>query len=323
MNVRGADAAELDQLATVWFDAWRDAHEQIVPAELTRVRTWERFRARLEAALPNVRVVGAPGAPVGFSLLKGDELYQLYVSAAARGSGAAAALVADAEDRLSAAGVETAWLACAVGNERAARFYEKCGWRRARTMVSKLETPDGELPLEVWRYEKRLAGRSRTSRVIAARPDEIYGAFVDPAALVAWLPPAEMTGVMHEFDPRVGGGYRMSLFYPPTAQDVRGKTAEREDMVDVRFVELTPPHRIVEGVTFVTNDPRLSGEMTLTTTFEPVAAGTNVTMLFENLPPGVRPEDNDAGARLSLEQLAHRFEGGSEGGFEGGDDSRA
>jgi GNAT superfamily N-acetyltransferase len=89
-------------------------------------------------------------------MVQGDELYQLFVSSEARGSGAAAALVADAEARLAAAGVGIAWLACAIGNERAARFYEKCGWRRAGTMINPLDTPDGVLPLEVWRYEKRL-----------------------------------------------------------------------------------------------------------------------------------------------------------------------
>jgi ribosomal protein S18 acetylase RimI-like enzyme len=93
-------------------------------------------------------------------MLKGDELYQLYVSAQARGSGVAAALMADAEARLAEAGVATAWLACAIGNERAARFYEKCGWRRAGTMINELDTPDGMFPLEVWRYEKSVTRRA-------------------------------------------------------------------------------------------------------------------------------------------------------------------
>jgi len=100
----------------------------------------------------------------------------------------------------------------------------------------------------------------------------------------------------------------MSLFYPPSERTFRGKTSDLEDMVNVRFVELTPPHRIVEAVSFVTTDQALLGEMTLTVTFEQVSGGTEVTLLFENLPPGVRPEDNDAGSRLSLEQLARRFE---------------
>ena len=155
-SVRAAEAAEIDHLAKVWFDGWQDAHARILPAELTRMRTLESCRDRLQAALADVRVVGPFPTPLGFCMLKGDELYQLYVSAAARGAGVAAALVADAEARLTADGVELAWLACAVGNERAARFYEKCGWRRAGTVVYQPDAANGMPPLEVWRYEKDL-----------------------------------------------------------------------------------------------------------------------------------------------------------------------
>lgn len=156
--------------------------------------------------------------------------------------------------------------------------------------------------------EEHAGAWTRTSRVIRARREELYEAFIDPAALVAWLPPAEMTGDIHEFDARVGGGYRMSLFYPPNECIFRGKTSDKEDMVNVRFVELAPPRRIVEAVSFVTTDPPFFGEMTLTATFEEVSGGTEVTLVFKNLPPGLRAEDNEAGSRLSLEQLARRFE---------------
>jgi GNAT superfamily N-acetyltransferase len=101
--------------------------------------------------------VGNTGRPLGFCIVRGDELYQLFVSAGARGSGVAASLLADAESRLAQVGVETAWLACAIGNDRAARFYEKSGWRRTGTMINQSETPSGPYPLEVWRYEKRVA----------------------------------------------------------------------------------------------------------------------------------------------------------------------
>jgi ribosomal protein S18 acetylase RimI-like enzyme len=76
--------------------------------------------------------------------------------APARGSGAAPWLLDDAEARLSAQGARVAWLACAIGNERAARFYEKRGWRRVGTMINRLDTPAGEYLLETWRYEKGL-----------------------------------------------------------------------------------------------------------------------------------------------------------------------
>ncbi len=156
MDVRDAEEHEVEALARIWYDGWNDAHAQIVPAELKRIRTLESFAERMRAALANVRVAGLPGAPVGFHMLKDDELYQLYVAAQSRGLGVAAALIADAEAQLASAGVETAWLACAIGNDRAARFYEKSGWRRVGNMINPLETPDGVLDLEVWRYEKRV-----------------------------------------------------------------------------------------------------------------------------------------------------------------------
>jgi GNAT superfamily N-acetyltransferase len=156
MQVRSADAAEIDHLARLWHDGWHQAHAPLVPQELIRLRTPESFRERLRAAFPNVHVAGPLGAPIGFYVLKGDELDQLFVSAKARGSGVAAALIADAEARLAENGVETAWLACAVGNDRAARFYEKSGWCLAGTVVNTAETSSGPFALEVWRYEKRL-----------------------------------------------------------------------------------------------------------------------------------------------------------------------
>jgi ribosomal protein S18 acetylase RimI-like enzyme len=170
MDVRPAEAGEIDHLAKLWYDGWQDAHALILPADLARLRTLESFRDRLQAALPNVRVAGPSGEPVGFCIVQGDELYQLYVSAQSRGSGVAAALIADAEARLSESGVETAWLACAIGNERAARFYEKCGWRRIGTVVSQLETSKGIFPLEVWRYEKSVTGHTDARETKTASP---------------------------------------------------------------------------------------------------------------------------------------------------------
>ena len=149
---------------------------------------------------------------------------------------------------------------------------------------------------------------TRVSRRIAAPRAALYAALMDPAALAAWLPPGRMTGVVHAFDARVGGGYRMSLFYPPDETAFRGKSGEREDRVNVRFVSLEPPARLVEAVTFETEDPDLQGETTMIWTFEPAPGGTEVTVLALDLPPGVRPEDNAEGSRLSLAQLAQYCE---------------
>ena len=149
---------------------------------------------------------------------------------------------------------------------------------------------------------------TRTSRVIKAPREALYRAFTDPKALAAWLSPGEMTGKVHEFDARVGGGYRMSLFYPSSEQVYRGKTSEREDRFTARFVELTPPTRIVQAITFDTADPAFSEEMTMVVTFEDREGGTEVTILFDHIPSGIRPEDNEAGTRSSLEKLARYVE---------------
>jgi uncharacterized protein YndB with AHSA1/START domain len=84
-------------------------------------------------------------------------------------------------------------------------------------------------------------------------------------------------------------------------------TVTRE-LPDDRTAELTPPRKIVETVNFHTTDPAFLGEMTIVVTFEQVSGGTEVTFLCQNLPPGLRAEDHEAGSRLSLEQLARRFE---------------
>ena len=156
MDVRAVEASEVAYLAKLWCDGWQDAHARILPAELARARTLQSFEERLRAARSDAWAAGPIGAPVGFHMLKGDELYQLYVAASARGLGVAQRLIADAEARLASNGVETAWLACAIGNERAARFYEKTGWRRVENIINRLETPEKVFELECWRYEKAL-----------------------------------------------------------------------------------------------------------------------------------------------------------------------
>lgn len=151
--IRAATSVEIDALAQLWFDGWQDAHAQILPAELKQARTVASFRERLAGALDSVRTAGPEGAPLGFAITKRDELYQLYVGASARGIGLAARLTADALTRILADGHESAWLACAIGNERAGRFYEKVGWNRQGIMKSQLPIADSIFALDVWRYE--------------------------------------------------------------------------------------------------------------------------------------------------------------------------
>jgi uncharacterized protein YndB with AHSA1/START domain len=174
------------------------------------------------------------------------------------------------------------------------------GHRPTRDRERKLTMTDGS------------AASTQTARVIDATRDTIYRAFTDPDALAAWLSPGSMTGRVHEFDGRVGGGYRMSLYYPESEGEHRGKTAEREDRYTARFLELTPPRRIVQAIRFDSDDPALAGEMTMTVMLEEVDGGTEVTLRFDGIPAGIRPEDNDAGTRSSLEKLARYVGSGHE-----------
>lgn len=166
MQLRAARREELDALARLWHDAWQDAHAEILPEALRSIRTLDNFRGRLRPHLAQLRVAEHEGEAVGFCLVRGDELDQLFVSARARGTGVAAALLADGEARLRASGVDKAWLACAIDNHRAARFYEKAGWRNVGVATIGLPVPadaapDGVFELEVWRFEKALASTSR------------------------------------------------------------------------------------------------------------------------------------------------------------------
>ena len=141
---------------------------------------------------------------------------------------------------------------------------------------------------------------TQNSKFINAPPEALYRVFTDPEALAVWLAPSEMTGKVHSFDLRVGGGYRMSLFYPSSEKEFRGKTSEKEDRFTSRFVELSPPKRIVQAITFESSDPAFAGEMIMDVAFEAEAGGTRVTVLFKNIPSGILPEDNEAGTQLTL-----------------------
>lgn len=148
----------------------------------------------------------------------------------------------------------------------------------------------------------------QTSALINAPRETIYRAFTDPTALVVWQAPGEMTAKIHAFDAQVGGGYQMSLYYPASDQEAHGKSAEREDRYTARFVELTPPAKIVQAISFDSDDPAFAQEMIMVITFEEQTGGTDVTIAYENVPSSIRPEDNEAGTRSSLHKLARYVE---------------
>lgn len=144
------------------------------------------------------------------------------------------------------------------------------------------------------------------SRLIHAPAHAIYSAFLNPTALAAWRPPNGMRAEVRSFEPRAGGRYRMAFIYEGAG---RGKTTAKADVFEGRFVELVPDRRIVEQVTFETADPAFAGRMTLTTTLEPSGGATLVSVMAEDVPRGITPEDHAVGIASSLANLA-RFVGG-------------
>ena len=96
----------------------------------------------------------------------------------------------------------------------------------------------------------------------------------------------------------------MSLFSPPTERELRGKSAEREDRSTVHVEELVAARRVVQKVRFRTTNSAFSGEMTLVASFDETEGGAEVAVECLEIPPGVRPEDNETGTRHSREQLA-------------------
>jgi uncharacterized protein YndB with AHSA1/START domain len=145
------------------------------------------------------------------------------------------------------------------------------------------------------------------SRVIAAPPDRVYAALVDPAALVMWLPPDGMSGRFERFDARPGGSYRLVLTYTD-ASAARGKATTDSDIVDARFIDLVPGVRVVQAVDFVSDDPANAGTMTMTWELAAVDAGTRVEIRANDVPVGISAEDHASGLASSLANLAAHLE---------------
>lgn len=149
-------ANRLTEAANLWESGWHDAHTKIVPVELAKLRTTESFRQRLRDNLENTRIGVGNGRVLGLCTRRENEIYQMYVAPGARGRGLAQALMTDAEGLMADDGHSLAWLACSVGNLRAARFYEKSGWIKTGVQILGVETPQGDFPLQIWRFEKDL-----------------------------------------------------------------------------------------------------------------------------------------------------------------------
>lgn len=137
----------------------------------------------------------------------------------------------------------------------------------------------------------------RLHRVLRAAPECVYRAFLDPDAMVKWLPPNGFTGKVHRMDARVGGEHRMSFtnFTTGESHSFGGK-----------YVELVPNERIRYTDSF--DDPNLPGEMQATITFTKVSCGTELSIVQEGVPDVIPPEACYLGWQESLALLAKLVE---------------
>ncbi len=137
----------------------------------------------------------------------------------------------------------------------------------------------------------------RLHRVLKAKPERVYRAFLDPDAMVKWLPPNGFTAKIHSMDARVGGGYKMSFtnFTTGSSHSFGGN-----------YVELKPNERIRYTDKF--DDPNLPGEMQVTITLREVMGGTDLQITQEGVPAVIPPEMCYLGWQESLVLLAKLVE---------------
>ena len=133
----------------------------------------------------------------------------------------------------------------------------------------------------------------RLHRVLRARPERIYKAFLDADAMAKWLPPYGFTCKVHQLDAKVGGTHRMSFtnFGSGHGHSFGGE-----------YLELVPGQRIRYTDRF--DDPNLPGEMQTTVTLKAVSCGTELSVVQEGLPAVIPVEMCYLGWQESLAQLA-------------------
>ncbi len=142
-------------------------------------------------------------------------------------------------------------------------------------------------------YPIRMGNTVTLHRVVRCPPDRLYRAFLDPRAMVKWLPPHGFVGEVHAIDAKVGGSYRMSFTNFNTGQT---------HAFGGKYVELAPGERIRYTDKF--DDANLAGEMSVTITFARVACGTELRIVQENLPEQIPVEFCYLGWQESLQMLA-------------------
>ena len=131
-------------------------------------------------------------------------------------------------------------------------------------------------------------------RVIAAKPEKLYRAFLEPDAIASWLPPYGFVCTVHELDAQVGGLHRMSF---------RNFTTGHSHFFGGTYLELVPAKRLVYTDRF--DDPNMPGEMKVTVDLKAVSVGTEVNIEQQGVPDFIPPEACHLGWQDSLQKLAY------------------
>jgi uncharacterized protein YndB with AHSA1/START domain len=137
----------------------------------------------------------------------------------------------------------------------------------------------------------------RLHRVLTAKPEKIYRAFLDPEAMARWLPPNGFTGKVHHTDAKVGGTFKMSF---------TNFTTSKSHSFGGEYLELVPHERL--RYTDVFDDPNLPGVMTVTVDLKKVSVGTEVTIEQEGIPDVIPLAACYLGWQESLLNLARLVE---------------
>ncbi len=148
---------------------------------------------------------------------------------------------------------------------------------------------------------------TQVTQLVRAPREAVYRAFLDRDMVAVWQHPENMRLHMHSFDPSEGGTFRISLAYQDVKESPDGKGGKSSGDTDTyhgRFERLVPPTTIVQMIEFETDQPEFAGEMCVIVSLADVDGGTEVAYRCEDIPPGVRPEDNIAGCRSALQRLA-------------------
>lgn len=151
---------------------------------------------------------------------------------------------------------------------------------------------------------------TRMSWHVNAPRAAVYRALLDPDAVARWRVPDGMTSHVHEFEPREGGAFRVSLTYDAAGQE--GKSSSRTDTYHGHFATLIPDEQVVEVMEFETPDPAVSSPMTMTTTLTDADGGTDIVLVHDGIPATVPPADNETGTRMALTKLAALLESGTD-----------